>query len=191
MNFIAKFGSKAEICWKLEDLFSTIYFDEIIIFELSKDQTFRIRCTLMNPEQILILVTHLTLLVEDSTTKITAQNYRFSLWKLAPKIKIAENWKSKNGISWITPKFKVICWDIYYFSERLQWITTLKKYLCRFSKYGRCRGRMTHHRRVETTNFISEESYYKGFPNKEFFLQGISEQGISQTFKKSKLHIKK
>ncbi len=41
------------------DLFSTTYFDEIIIFELSKDQTFRIRCTLMNPEQILILVTHL------------------------------------------------------------------------------------------------------------------------------------
>ncbi len=39
--------------------FSTTYFGEIIIFELSKDQTFRIRCTLMNPEQILILVTHL------------------------------------------------------------------------------------------------------------------------------------
>ncbi len=41
------------------DLFSTTYFDEIIIFELSMDQTFRIRCTLMNPEQISILVTHL------------------------------------------------------------------------------------------------------------------------------------
>jgi hypothetical protein len=33
------------------DLFSTTYFDEIIIFELSKDQTFRTRCTLMNPEK--------------------------------------------------------------------------------------------------------------------------------------------
>jgi hypothetical protein len=41
------------------DLFSTTYFGEIIIFELSKDQTFRIRCTLMDPEQILILLTHL------------------------------------------------------------------------------------------------------------------------------------
>ncbi len=41
------------------DLFSTTYFDEISIFVLSKDQTFRKRCTLMNPEQFLILVTHL------------------------------------------------------------------------------------------------------------------------------------
>ncbi len=41
------------------DLFSTTYFGEIIIFVVSKDQTFRIRCTLMNPEQFLILVTHL------------------------------------------------------------------------------------------------------------------------------------
>ncbi len=48
-------GGAAGIC--AVDLFSTTYFDEIIIFELSKDQTFRIRCTLMNPEQILILVT--------------------------------------------------------------------------------------------------------------------------------------
>jgi hypothetical protein len=47
------------------DLFSTTYFDEIIIFELSKDQTFRIRCTLMNPKQILILVTHLLLVKRD------------------------------------------------------------------------------------------------------------------------------
>ncbi len=41
------------------DLFSTIYFGEIIIFVVSKDQTFRIRCTLMNPEQFLILVPYL------------------------------------------------------------------------------------------------------------------------------------
>jgi hypothetical protein len=40
------------------DLFSTTYFDKNIIFVLSKDQTFRIRCTLMNPAQFLILVTH-------------------------------------------------------------------------------------------------------------------------------------
>jgi hypothetical protein len=37
----------------------TTYFGEIIIFVVSKDQTFRIRCTLVNPEQFLILVTHL------------------------------------------------------------------------------------------------------------------------------------
>jgi hypothetical protein len=48
------------------DLFSTTYFGEIIIFELSKDQTFRIRCTLMNPEQFLILVTYL---LKDSLKK--------------------------------------------------------------------------------------------------------------------------
>jgi hypothetical protein len=41
------------------DLFSTTYFGEIIIFVVSKDQTFRIRCTLMNPEQFLILVPYL------------------------------------------------------------------------------------------------------------------------------------
>ncbi len=35
--------------------FSSVYFDEIIIFGLSKDQTFRIRSTFMNPEQFLIL----------------------------------------------------------------------------------------------------------------------------------------
>jgi hypothetical protein len=41
------------------DLFSFTDFDKISIFGLSKDHTFRIRCTLMNPEQFLILVTHL------------------------------------------------------------------------------------------------------------------------------------
>ncbi len=41
------------------DLLSTTYFNEIIIFELSNDQIFRIRCTLMDPVQFLILVTHL------------------------------------------------------------------------------------------------------------------------------------
>ncbi len=39
--------------------FSTTYFDEIIIFGLSKDQTFRIWCTLINPAQFWNLVTHL------------------------------------------------------------------------------------------------------------------------------------
>jgi hypothetical protein len=42
------------------DLFST-NFGEIIIFVVSKDQTFRIRCTLMNPEQFFILVPYLIL----------------------------------------------------------------------------------------------------------------------------------
>jgi hypothetical protein len=39
--------------------FSTTFFGEISIFELSKDQTFRNWSTLMNPEQFLILVTYL------------------------------------------------------------------------------------------------------------------------------------
>jgi hypothetical protein len=43
------------------DLFSTTYFGENIIFGLSKDQTFRIRCNLKNPAKLLILVTHLLL----------------------------------------------------------------------------------------------------------------------------------
>ncbi len=42
-------------------IFSSTYFDEIIIFELSKDQTFRIWSTFMNPEQFLILVLYLLL----------------------------------------------------------------------------------------------------------------------------------
>ncbi len=45
------------------DLFSITYFGEIIIFVVSKDQTFRIRCTLMNPEQFLILVPYLILIL--------------------------------------------------------------------------------------------------------------------------------
>ncbi len=39
--------------------FSSTDFDEISIFGLSKDRTFRIWSTLMNPEQFLILVTYL------------------------------------------------------------------------------------------------------------------------------------
>jgi hypothetical protein len=39
--------------------FSSAYFDEIIIFGLSKDKTFRTWSIFMNPEQFLILVTHL------------------------------------------------------------------------------------------------------------------------------------
>jgi hypothetical protein len=46
------------VIWAM-DLFSVTYFGENIIFGLSKDQTFRIRCTLMNLEQFFILVTHL------------------------------------------------------------------------------------------------------------------------------------
>ncbi len=57
------------------DLFSTTYFGEIIIFVVSKDQTFKIRSTLMNPEQFLILVTHL---VWKQTTKII--KLRFSVF---------------------------------------------------------------------------------------------------------------
>jgi hypothetical protein len=39
--------------------FSSTYFGEINIFGLSKDQTFRICSTFMNPEQFLLLVTYL------------------------------------------------------------------------------------------------------------------------------------
>jgi hypothetical protein len=44
--------------WPVE-LFSNTYFGEIIIFELSKDQAFRIWSAFENPDQFLILVTHL------------------------------------------------------------------------------------------------------------------------------------
>ncbi len=64
------------------DFFSTTDFDENIIFVLSKDHTFRIRCTLMNPAQFLILVTHLILYwllkKKSSETKferITSRNF--------------------------------------------------------------------------------------------------------------------
>ncbi len=40
-------------------IFGTTYFDEISIFELSKDHAFRIWSTFMNPEQFLILVPYL------------------------------------------------------------------------------------------------------------------------------------
>jgi hypothetical protein len=60
----------AEGVWAM-DLFSTTYFDEIIIFELSKDQTFKIRFTFGNPEQFLILVIHLV------TRKISIKSLSF------------------------------------------------------------------------------------------------------------------
>ncbi len=40
-------------------IFSTTYFNEISIFGLGKDQTFRIWSTFMNPEQFLMLVPYL------------------------------------------------------------------------------------------------------------------------------------
>jgi hypothetical protein len=40
-------------------IFRSTYFGEISIFGVSKDQTFRIWSTLMNPEQFLLLVTYL------------------------------------------------------------------------------------------------------------------------------------
>jgi hypothetical protein len=79
--------------------------------------------------------------------------FGISLLNLAPKLKFAENWKSKNEFFWITPKFQVICWDIYYFSERLRCrlsknLHTFKKFLLwkkikwRVVVYGRCRGNL-------------------------------------------------
>ncbi len=63
-NFEKKFGG-GSLCtggvagiWAV-DLFSTTYFGEIIIFVVSKYQTFRNWSTLMNPEQFLILVLYL------------------------------------------------------------------------------------------------------------------------------------
>ncbi len=58
-------------------IFRTTYFDEISIFGLSKDQTFRIWSTFMNPEQFLILVLYLMLFkntfyffpIEDSNSR--------------------------------------------------------------------------------------------------------------------------
>ncbi len=54
------------------DLFSTTYFDENIIFVLSKGQTFRIRCTLVDPAQFLFLVLHLFLAFFITTNKINS-----------------------------------------------------------------------------------------------------------------------
>jgi hypothetical protein len=42
-------------------IFSSTYFDEISIFELSKDPATRNWSTLMNPEQFLILVPYLSI----------------------------------------------------------------------------------------------------------------------------------
>ncbi len=50
----------AEI-WAMH-IFSSTYFDEISIFGLSKDQTFRIWSTFMNLEQFLILVPYLIII---------------------------------------------------------------------------------------------------------------------------------
>jgi hypothetical protein len=61
-----------------------------------------------------------TLLVVDCKwLKIHYPIFKTSLLNLAPKLKFAENWESKNGFFWITLKFQVICLDMYYFSERL------------------------------------------------------------------------
>ncbi len=83
-SFIVKFGSTAEICWKLEEL--KWHF-------------------LNNSEVSSYLLGHILL-----------------FWKV-----------TMQTIEWI---------------QNYQWITILKKYLCRICKYGRCRGRMTHHRQI-------------------------------------------
>ncbi len=49
---------------------------KIIIFGLSKDQTFRIWSSFINPEQILILVTHLFVVKETQDFEISYKNLR-------------------------------------------------------------------------------------------------------------------
>jgi hypothetical protein len=46
--------------------------------------------------------------------------FRSLLLNLALKWKLAEIWESLADISCITLKSQLICWDIYYFSERLR-----------------------------------------------------------------------
>ncbi len=89
-----------------------------------------------------------TLLVVLYTIKIWTQNLINFIVKFGSKAEIC--WKlevTPNGISRITLKFQVICWDIYYFSETLQCrlsnkhkttneIQLWKKYLWMISKYG-------------------------------------------------------
>ncbi len=58
--------------------FSYTYFGEIIIFELSKDPTFRNPSTLENPQQFLILVTHL--IIVNILPKLTKNIKIFTLW---------------------------------------------------------------------------------------------------------------
>jgi hypothetical protein len=65
------------------------------------------------------------LLVIDSTTKMTAQNFKNFIVKFGSKAEICRKLEELIGISRITLKFQVIYWDIYYFSERLR---------CRLSK---------------------------------------------------------
>jgi hypothetical protein len=50
---------------------------KIIIFELSKDQTFRIWSTFKSPEQILILVTDLFVVKETQDFEISYKNWRW------------------------------------------------------------------------------------------------------------------
>ncbi len=70
-------------------IFSSTYFDEIIIFELSKDQTFRIWSTFMNPEQFLILVLYLVLVLVTIDMglklKIVPDSWEYTgFWKFDP-----------------------------------------------------------------------------------------------------------
>jgi hypothetical protein len=62
---------------------------------------------------------------------------RTSLPNLASKLILAENWRSFDGFSLITLKFQVICWDIYYFSERL-WCR-LSNRTQKFTKLALCK----------------------------------------------------
>jgi hypothetical protein len=56
-----------------------------------------------------------------SYKKLESKICPISLLNLAPKLKFAENRSARyTRNSRITPKFQVICWDIYYFSERLR-----------------------------------------------------------------------
>jgi hypothetical protein len=110
------------------DLFSTTYFSEIIIFVVSKDQTFRIRCTLMNPEEFLILVP-LLLKVTNKKSLIFESKNLLKPIKTAT-LKLINNFimltKLKSSLSFVSQKketFKKITSSYLYNNDYLS--TTL------------------------------------------------------------------
>ncbi len=102
------------------DLFSTTYFGEIIIFVVSKDQTFRIRCTLMNPEQFLILVPYLFLIFKFSKFNNSRKIKKIRLWnermaRFSKWLEMMRLW-----LSWILIILRRAIWVVLIINDQFE-----------------------------------------------------------------------
>jgi hypothetical protein len=100
-------------------IFSSTYFGEISIFGLSKDQTFRIWSTFMNPEQFLLLVPYL--LIFSVIYDIFSLYSRGVQLKLIFRPSSVKNWGKMVKISTIQNRVWIAVWTLLPYSNDLRY----------------------------------------------------------------------